>query len=287
MESQKKESPLWGALKGAIIAMGAMLPGISGGALCVILGIYKPMMLLLSNPLKQIKKQFWFFLPIGIGFLVGALLIAKVLGSFLEAAETAAIFLFIGLILGTIPHLLKEAQAQGVAKGSYAGMIIACLVMLAWMIPMSLAGQSQITPTLGWWCLCGVLWGLGIIVPGMSPSNIFFFLGLATPMYAAIGNLDMSVVLPMGLCLLVSVIALSNGVQYCLKRWYSIFMHGVIGVVLASTLMILPPVKALLTPGYSYATGLTDWLIYLGCLIVGGVCAWAIGNIDKPAPAAK
>lgn len=279
----KKQNPILGAIKGAIIAIGAMLPGISGGALCVVLGIYKPMMELLSNPIKHLKKQFLFFLPIGIGFLVGALLIAKALGSLLAAAETAAIFLFIGLIAGTMPSLLGEARAQGVTKGSFAAMGVAFVLMLAWMIPMTMAGQTAIAPSLGWWCLCGVLWGLGIIVPGMSPSNIFFFLGLATPMYAAIGSLDLGVVLPMGLCLLVTVVSLSNGVQYCLKRWYSIFMHAVVGIVLASTVMILPPVKTLLEPGYAYATGLTDWLIYLGCFVLGALCAWGIGKIDKPA----
>lgn len=285
METPRKNASnsILSAVKGAIIAIGAMLPGISGGALCVVLGIYKPMMKLLSNPIKQLKKQFMFFLPIGIGFLVGALLIARVLGTLLEAAETAALFLFIGLIAGTLPGLLKEARMQGVTTGSWIALGAALVAMLAWMIPMALAGQATISPNLGWWCLCGVLWGLGIIVPGMSPSNIFFFLGLATPMYAAIGKLDMSVVLPMGLCLLVTVVALSNGVQYCLKRWYSLFMHGVIGVVLASTLMILPPVKALLTPGYTYATDGVSWLIYAGCFAVGALGAWGIGKIDKPA----
>ncbi|MEG2719368.1 MAG: DUF368 domain-containing protein, partial [Clostridia bacterium] len=92
----KRENPILGAIKGALISIGAMLPGISGGALCVILGIYKPMMELLSNPIKYIKKHFMFFLPIGIGFLVGALVTSKLLGGFLEANETAAIFLFVG-----------------------------------------------------------------------------------------------------------------------------------------------------------------------------------------------
>ncbi|MEG1015098.1 MAG: DUF368 domain-containing protein [Clostridia bacterium] len=278
----KRENPILGAIKGALISIGAMLPGISGGALCVILGIYKPMMELLSNPIKYIKKHFMFFLPIGIGFLVGALVTSKLLGGFLEANETAAIFLFVGLIAGTMPSLLKEARQEGVARGSYAALGIAMVAMLLWMVPMAMGGQATIEPTILWWCLCGVLWGLGIIVPGMSPSNIFFFLGLAGPMYAAIGNLNMGVILPMGLCLLATVLLLSNGVGYCLKRWYSLFMHAVIGIVIASTLVILPPVKLLLEPGYTFAMGATDILVYVGCFAVGVLCAWLLGRIQKP-----
>ena len=152
--------------------------------------------------------------------------------------------------------------------------------VLAWMIPMSLGGQANVIPNFGWWCLCGVLWGLGIIVPGMSPSNIFFFLGLATPMYASIGALDLGVILPMGVCLLLTVVLLSRGVGYCLKRWYSLFMHAVVGVVLASTVVILPPVKLLISPGYTFAMGLGDWLIYAGCFAAGAVLAWALGKVQ-------
>lgn len=67
--------------------------------------------------------------------------------------------------MGTLPSLLREARQQGVARGSMAALAIALLVMLAWMIPMSLGGQANVIPNFGWWCLCGVLWGLGIIVP--------------------------------------------------------------------------------------------------------------------------
>ena len=257
-----------------------MLPGISGGALCVIMGIYKPMMALLADPIHQFKKQIGFFWPIAIGMLVGTLGISKLLGDFLERSETAAIFLFIGLIVGTLPSLLREARQEGVARGSLAALVITLLVMLAWMIPMSLGGQANVVPNFGWWCLCGVLWGLGIIVPGMSPSNIFFFLGLATPMYASIGALDLGVILPMGVCLLLTVVLLSRGVGYCLKRWYSLFMHAVVGVVLASTVVILPPVKLLISPGYTFAMGAGDWLVYAACFAAGAALAWALGKVQ-------
>ncbi|NLO83978.1 MAG: DUF368 domain-containing protein [Clostridiales bacterium] len=281
-QTPKDENAILGAVKGAIIAIGAVLPGISGGALCVILGIYKRIMALLVHPFVEIKKQWKFFVPVGIGFVVGTLLSSKVIGALLETAETAALFLFIGLILGTLPSLLKEARQEGVTTGSYIAMFVAMAAMLAWMIPMASQGIAAITPSFVWWCICGVLWGLGIVVPGMSPSNIFLFLGLATPMYAAIGNLDMSVILPMGFCLLATVLLLSRGVDYCLRKQYSIFMHAVIGIVLASTIMIVPPIKQLIEPAYTFSTSFVDILTYIGCFAVGALCAWLLGKIQKP-----
>ncbi len=272
---------LLGILKGALISIGALLPGISGGALCVILGIYKRIMALLCHPIQEIKKQWKFFIFIGIGFVLGVLLGSKVIGKFLEANEAAALFMFIGLIVGSMPGLFKEARQQGVKKGSYAALVIALVAMLAWMIPMSLKGNTNVQPSFLWWIICGVLWGLGIVVPGMSPSNIIFFFGLQAPMYAAIGNLDFSVILPMGLALLATVLALSKGIDYCLKKQYSIFMHAVIGIVIASTIVILPPVKTFIEPGYTYATGLSDWFIYGACFCAGVAAAWALSRIQK------
>ena len=300
-----KQNILVRMLKGAIISIGALLPGISGGALCVIMGIYKPMMQLLNelpsivvntckgvlskftkvkrpdDPYAGLKKYFHFFWPVGVGLVIGALGISKLLGAFMEKNETAALFLFIGLILGTLPSLLKEARQEGVSKGSWIALIAALVIMLAWMIPMSLAGQAQVTPNFLWWCICGVLWGLGIIVPGMSPSNIFFFLGIATPMYAAIGALDMSVLIPMMLCLVLCVVLVSRLVGICLEKWYSVFMHAVVGIVLASTIVILPPVKLLIQPGYTFGTGAMDIVIYVVCFALGALSAWGLGKIDK------
>ena len=100
-------------------------------------------------------------------------------------------------------------------------------------------------------------------------------------MYAAIGNLDFSVILPMGLALLATVLALSKGIDYCLKKQYSIFMHAVIGIVIASTIVILPPVKVLIEPGYTFATGFADILIYVVAFAIGAVAAWALSLIQK------
>lgn len=148
MQDTPRQSPLLGILKGAVIAIGALLPGISGGALCVIMGIYKPMMALLADPIHQFKKQIGFFWPIAVGMLVGTLGISKLLGDFLERSETAAIFLFIGLIVGTLPSLLREARQQGVARGSMAALAIALLVMLAWDDSHGPWGTGQRDPEL-------------------------------------------------------------------------------------------------------------------------------------------
>ena len=296
---KQKSNVLSGIVKGAIVAIGAILPGISGGALCVIMGIYKPLMQLLGELPVLLKQLFgWisaklkktavpddggklagyirFFWPVGVGMVVGLLGTATLVGMLLEKFETEGLFLFVGLILGTLPGLLKEARQKGVGKNSWIAMFGMTALMLAWMIPMTMGGQAAIVPNFFWWCVCGVLWGMGIIIPGMSPSNIFLFLGLAEPMYSAIGRLDLSVLLPMGLFLILGIVALSKSINFCLDKHYSVFMHAIVGVVLASTIVIIPPVKMLLAPDYTFAMGAGNWVVYLLCLAAGALSAWGL-----------
>ena len=97
---------LYGLL-GVLIGVGAVLPGISGGALCVAFGIYKPVMELLGNPLRKFKTHVPKLLPVLAGAGLGFLGVANVLSFFLEAYPGPSKFLFIGLILSV-----------GVATGS-------------------------------------------------------------------------------------------------------------------------------------------------------------------------
>ena len=255
---------LFAALKGALIGTGAILPGISGGVLCVVFGIYRPIMELLAHPFREIKKNFWFFLPIVIGFAVGVLGISKLLQWVLERYETPALWLFIGLIAGTFPSLWKEAGKEGRSKGSLLAGVITFMVMLPFLHLMQGAQALQLEPTLWLWAACGVLWGLGFIVPGLSPSSMFFVLGVMTPMMKGISDLSMPVLIPMGLGLVVCVLALSQGVGWLLNHRYGLTMHIVFGLTVASTVAILP---------FGHAQSWVDVVVYESCFAVGCLIA--------------
>ena len=103
---------LFRVLQGALIGLGAVLPGISGGVLSVIFGIYKPIMELLSNPFANFKTHVPKLLPVFIGGGIGFLGIANVLSFFLEKYPAPSVCLFIGLITGMLPSLLRDLCAS-------------------------------------------------------------------------------------------------------------------------------------------------------------------------------
>ncbi len=263
---------LFAMLKGAMIGVGAILPGISGGVLCVVLGIYRPLMELMAHPLRELKKNFIFFLPILLGFAVGVLGISRLLQLALDEAETPAVWLFIGLIAGTFPSLWRESGKEGRGKSAPVAMAVAFAVMLAFLYAVRNSGAISLQPSIWMWLLCGVLWGLGIIAPGLSPSSLFFYLGVMEPMMAGISKLSMPVLIPMGIGMVACMFALSRGIGRLLKTRYAATMHAILGLMLASTVMILP---------LGGAPSAGDVLLYAVCFAAGVAIALWMDRVNR------
>jgi putative membrane protein len=131
----KKSNFLLRIIQGALIGLGAVLPGISGGVLCVIFGIYKTIMEFLADPFRKLRTHLPLLIPIGIGGVIGFLGVANVLSFLLEKYPDPSVCLFVGLIGGMLPSLFREAGEQGRNKASYVSMqafTTACLIL--WLL---------------------------------------------------------------------------------------------------------------------------------------------------------
>ena len=117
-------------MQGALVGLGAVLPGISGGVLCVVFGIYKTIMEFLADPFRKFKTHVPKLIPVGIGGVIGFLGIAKILSVLLEKYPAPSVCVFIGLITGMMPSLFREAGEEGRSKKSYVSLIIAMIVIL-------------------------------------------------------------------------------------------------------------------------------------------------------------
>ena len=106
-------------LCGLLIGGGAILPGVSGGVLAVVFGVYHPCMEILVSPAKALPKYWRMLLPLGLGACIGFLLFAKGVAALFTVSAAVAVWLFIGLILGTMPQLFREAGKEGRTLGSW------------------------------------------------------------------------------------------------------------------------------------------------------------------------
>ena len=248
MKTQKRGVPtkVNGILKailcvfqGLLVGMGAVVPGAIGGVLGVAFGYYEPIMELFVNPKQSIKKNYKRFIPFLIGWLTSFVLLAKAVEVLFAADTSITLMLFFGLICGTLPELIKTSERSDPNK-SWTPMVLTLALAYFVFYFLDAGGNISVTPTFWSYLLCGVLWGLSLIVPGLASSGIMIYLGLYEPMNAGIGSLDFSVILPLLLGVATSVLTFARLVNMLLKKHYALISRVILGFVTASTLMILP-----------------------------------------------
>lgn len=261
-------------LQGVLIGVGAVLPGISGGVLCVVFGIYKPVMELLGDPIRKFRTHVPKLLPVIVGGAVGFLGVAKILAFFLEAYPAPSVCLFIGLITGMLPSLFREANEKGRVKNAWVPLAVAFVVILALLISLNLFSIT-ITPNFGWYVFCGFCLALSVIAPGMSFSTLLMPLGLYTPFVDGLGSLDFSILVPAGIGAVVTVICLARAVDALFDHFYAYAFHAIIGIVIAATIMIVP-VDSFTSPGSA--------AVNVVCLAVGVAAALALDRFNSSIP---
>lgn len=262
---------LW-ILEGVLVGFGAILPGISGGTLCVAFGMYRPAIETISHPFRNLKKYGWmlvvFFVGVGAGF-VGLSALAEFL---MQKNTTLVVCAFIGFILGTVPELWQDAGQEGRSTRSYVGMGVAFVVMVGLLTMLKTAFHMNVAADMWGFALCGVMWGLSFIVPGLSSSSLILFFDLYEPMLKGISTLDFAVLIPMAVGGLLCLLLLSKAVGFAYKKQYSLISHSVLGIVVATAVMILP-IQELM------AGSVGMLLLNLAVIVCGGVVSYTFTRI--------
>jgi putative membrane protein len=259
------------ALQGAFVGLGAVLPGISGGVLCVIFGIYKTIMEFLADPIKKFKTHVPKLLPYGVGLIIGFLGIANLLSFLLDKYPSQSICVFIGLIGGMLPSLFREAGEKGRGTFSYISLVSAMALIFALLIGLQLL-SVEITPNFFWYFFCGMCLALSVIAPGLSFSTLLMPLGLYEPFVSGIGHIDFGVLIPAGIGALATVILFAKAVNMLFERHYSVSFHAICGIVIAATVMIVP--------FESFASPVTA-AVNLICLAFGAAAALALDKFNS------
>ena len=229
-------------LKGMIIALGFILPGVSGGVLAAILGIYERMIRFLAHIKENFIENVLYFTPVAIGMVLGIAAFSYPVNLLLDNYKVIVLWGFAGAIIGTIPSLIKESVNE--SDRDRADTITFWLsFILSGVFLYSLNGMVGTLPAnFLSFVLAGALIALGILIPGLSPSNLLLILGLYTPMLTGFKRLDLfGTFLPIGIGGALALILFSKAMDYILKHYHSRVYHFIIGIVLSSTLLIVLP----------------------------------------------
>ena len=273
-KAEKNKSPVvdWivRMLKGVMVGIGFITPGLSGGVLAVVFGIYEPLMRFLGNLKYKFLKNVLFFLPVGIGGMIGVVAFSAVVDFAFRNYAAQFTWLFIGFIAGTFPSLFKTSGKQGRKWWHWIVLVLLAVGTVFLMRWMESIRTVQLAPSFANWVMSGALIGLGVVVPGMSPSNFLIYLGLYQPMAFGIRHLDLGVITPLMLGGAACILLLARLISWLFKKAYAFMYHFILGIVVGSTIAIIP-------------SGVSGWTIAVCALlfVLGALTSFGLAKLDE------
>ncbi len=276
-------------LKGMVIGIANIVPGVSGGTMMVAMGIYDKLIHCITHLFSEFKKSVMFVLPIGIGMLVAIAASSFVLSEMFENIPIQTNLLFVGLILGGLPAILKKLKGGRPRVGH----IITALLFFALVVGTAIIGETEGTAADLSFGLVNVLKLLGtgiiasatMVIPGVSGSMVLMLMGFYQPILDAIKSfftslaaMDMDgiltglgILVPFGIGIVIGVFAIAKLVEIIFKKFPLYAYYAIIGLIVASPFAIYLMGKFPAVTAFSAITGVL-------ALVAGFFVAYKLGE---------
>lgn len=228
-------------LKGFCVGGSMLVPGVSGGSMAIILGIYDELIHATSNLLKKPKKYLFFLLIFVLGSILGFVVIANPLKRLLAWNGKLVMYFFIGAVAGSIPMIFRKARANKAELRSvlyvFAGLFLMWLIA---QIPTNLFAAREGVYGILIQAAGGVLASTALVLPGISVSYLLVVMGIYEPILSAIASLDILALLPFVIGLLIGIAACVKLLSYLLTRHPKPTYMVILGFILGSLAEIFP-----------------------------------------------
>lgn len=261
-----------GFIKGLLIGMGGVAPGVSGGAIAVIFGLYERITDAIADVFKDFRKNVVFFFPIALGGCVGVLGFSKIMQFLFQYYEVQVKYLFIGLMIGTLPVVFKQANKKGFRKKYIVPYIITVGITLIAVvlensginiIPDAAPGFFQLASY-------GAIIGIGTILPGVSASFVLMYMGAYQIVLDGIADINITILVPIGIGFVISIFIFAKLISLLFKKAYGYTYYAVLGFVTGSIIAIFP--------GISFGT---EYLVSLILFIMGFYISFSLSKFSK------
>lgn len=245
-------------LRGMVIGIANVIPGVSGGTMMVSMGIYDRLILVLTHFIKRMKDPIALLVPIGIGMLLSIAIFAKIFSEVLfPRFPLQTNLFFIGLILGGLPVIYGKVKGNSIKIPQ----ILAFVLFFVMVVGFALVGEGgDVSADISFSVVNVIkLFGVGIIaaatmvIPGVSGSMIMMILGYYNTIIDTINdfinalkNFDITamletfvVLVPFGIGVVVGVVAVAKLIEFMLKKYPLVTYWAIIGLIVASPFAIL------------------------------------------------
>lgn len=281
-------------LKGGAIGIAMIIPGVSGGTLAVLMGVYDKIIDSINGLFKNFKQSFLFLLPILLGAVFAFAAMYFPLKYALEYAPFPTILLFAGFMLGSCPDLILQSRDNGFKKFDVASVIIplAVVVGICFIPNMGLVDLSSSMSTGGYFLLVlmGFLASCALVVPGISGSMLMLIFGYYKPLMDTLKGVffdfghSVLVLFCFAIGVVIGFFTIAKLMQLLLKKFPRSTMWAIVGFVIGS----IPAV--IITFFHEYGVDYLNALqISLGVVtfIVGAVATFLLALFVKKKSAQK
>ena len=278
-------------VRGAVIGVSNIIPGVSGGTMAVSMGIYDRVIYAVNQLFRQFKKSFREILPILIGVLIGLFAFAALIGSLLgtnsdeiPGTRLPTNFAFIGLILGGLPAIFKRVNMR---EAKFPGLIL-FLLFLALVVVLPLLNPPEVKtvePSLGTALLMiplGAIASTTMVIPGVSGSMILMLLGYYNSVINAMNDLrsrdwsSLMILAPYAIGLVLGIVFIAKLMNYLLREHAALTFCAIFGLVVGSPVTLLMQNREC----FPLANGGT-WIASIVCLVIGFMIAWFMSTLDN------
>lgn len=240
-------------VKGIVLGISFIIPGVSGGTLAVLMGIYEDLIEAAGNfykSIKNFKKYFMYLLPIGFGVVFSVAICARIIKFGLEKAPIATMLIFLGLILGGLPKLFKSVSKKAGLKEVL--LMLVGVVIVGGMLFID-KGSSSVSfsnmSVVGYILLflVGMLASGTMVVPGISGSFTLMLIGYYEPILNVINDLtafknlssNVLVIIPFVLGIAIGIVVIAKIIDFMLRKYHAATYYVIIGFVLASVISVM------------------------------------------------
>ncbi|WP_208586040.1 DUF368 domain-containing protein [Gracilibacillus suaedae] len=240
--------------RGMLMGASDVVPGVSGGTIAVVLGIYDRLIAAVNGFFsKDFKKHLMFLIPLGVGVLTAIFLLAGLIEWLFEHYPKQTQFAFLGLIIGVLPFLFQKSNAKKNFKGNHILLILVGACIVGSMAFFQTGDPEVVThfepSTYIWLFASGFIASAAMILPGISGSFLLYVIGSYTTIISAIKNLDVVVIFTVGVGIILGIVLMSKVIHYFLASFPTATYAIVIGMVIGSVFVIFPgwPVSVIST----------------------------------------
>lgn len=235
--------------RGMVMGASDIVPGVSGGTIAVLLGIYDRLIAAINGLFsRDWKKHLSFLVPLGIGVVISIFSLARLMEWFLIKHPGPTYFMFLGLIVGILPYLITESGAKANFRLNHIIILLIGIILIGLLgfLKGYLNNQEEVIivqRTLGTYVLfffSGFLGSTAMILPGISGSFVLLVIGVFDTVIYAIANFQLDVILVTGAGIGIGLITMSKVVHYFLTNFRLGTFAAIIGMVIGSIFVIFP-----------------------------------------------